>query len=508
MATVLIVEDEYLVRVGLRTCMDWESQGFTLLDDAVDGLDAYQKIHQLKPDIMLLDLKMPRMSGFDLMQKLEDEGIFINIIILSCCDDFDSVRTALRHKVVDYVNKLTMNPTELLRVLNKIKILPSSHGVAEKTDGETHCPDASILLDKVINHNESLAQDERKLFPGGFLACVILTSQKPGHIVASSIKLNMCRQILKSCGVESIICLTETDNICIVLPKNADKDTIAAALKLHLEPTLDALCSIGFSDEYGDWSELKSRYLHASQIADELFWDRPGHVAVYTRMQAMDAKHKAFYQENKKSISCNICAKNASGVLKEIDDFFYYFSHANNIPKDEFLQYTIAILKLFQPNSGALESQYYHCQKTIINAQSVSVVHHELLNFANITFTASSENSDGYSPIVAKAIEFIIQNPSRFVQLTEAARYVNVSTPYLSQLFKKETGVNFVTYVHRYKVNLSKQMLNDHIRINEICDKIGFDNANYFTRIFKRFTGVSPKEYRNDPTDPEQGSIK
>ncbi len=119
MIRVLIVEDEYLVRVGLHTCIDWEAQGFALLSDATDGMDALAKIGALKPDIVLLDLRMPRMSGLELLEKLQRQNISVSVIVLSCCDDFESVRTALRYGVIDYVNKLTMTPDELLTVLKR-----------------------------------------------------------------------------------------------------------------------------------------------------------------------------------------------------------------------------------------------------------------------------------------------------------------------------------------------------------------------------------------------------
>lgn len=500
MATVLIVEDEYLVRVGLRTCIDWESHGFTLLDDAVDGLAAYEQIHKYKPDIMLLDLKMPRMSGFELMQKLEDEGIFINTVILSCCDDFESVRTALRHRVVDYINKLTLNPDELLEVLNKIQILPSASALPETAD-KASSPDPAAALGRLINQNgplnDTLGEDEKKLFSGGYLACLILTPLKPDHTVSTSIKLNMTRQILKNCGVESIICPGGKDSICIALPGTADRNTIANTLKVYLEPTLDVKCSIGFSSKYNDYSQIRDCFGFAGQIADELFWERPGSIAVYTRTLSMNDAHKAFYESCKKAVYCNICANNKAGVLNGLSSFLEYFSQAANIPRDEFIKYASSILELFQTNSEALDNQYYKCQKAIINAGQISIVKQKLLEFADIFFNSCADACKCYSPLVAEAIKYIIDNPSRFVQLTEVSERINVSKPYLSQLFKKETGVNFVTYVHRYKINLAKEMLNNNTRVGEICDKIGFENSNYFTKIFKRFTGLSPTEYRD-----------
>ena len=83
MAIVLIAEDEYLVRVGLRTCLDWERHGFILLDDAVNGEDAYQKILRHRPDILLLDIKMPRMDGYEATAEIRKQSADVPIIAVT-----------------------------------------------------------------------------------------------------------------------------------------------------------------------------------------------------------------------------------------------------------------------------------------------------------------------------------------------------------------------------------------------------------------------------------------
>ena len=144
MTRVMIVEDEYLVRVGLRTCMDWAAHGLELLDDAADGEEAYCQIVKNKPDVLLLDLMIPKMDGFALMDRLAADGIHLNIIILSCCDDFESVRAALQRGVLDYINKLTMSPTELLQVFEKALAMPRSQYPEGLADSRP-APDGSAL---------------------------------------------------------------------------------------------------------------------------------------------------------------------------------------------------------------------------------------------------------------------------------------------------------------------------------------------------------------------------
>lgn len=74
-----------------------------------------------------------------------------------------------------------------------------------------------------------------------------------------------------------------------------------------------------------------------------------------------------------------------------------------------------------------------------------------------------------------------------------------MSESYLSQLFKRETGENYNSFVHRYKVNQAKEMLQSNMLIYEVCDKIGYENANYFAKLFRRYTGCTPTSTKRGP---------
>ena len=119
MAIVLIAEDEYLVRVGLRTCLDWERHGFILLDDAVNGEDAYQKILRHRPDILLLDIKMPRMDGFALTKAIRESGSMLPILMLTAKDMPQDKHTGFIVGTDDYMTK----PPDRQELVLRIKAL-------------------------------------------------------------------------------------------------------------------------------------------------------------------------------------------------------------------------------------------------------------------------------------------------------------------------------------------------------------------------------------------------
>lgn len=121
MIKILITDDEPLVRAGIKSVIPWNKYGFEVIGEAWNGEDAYQKILELKPDILITDIKMPKMDGIALLKRLKIEHIPIQSLVLSCFDEFELVREAMKYGAHDYILKLSIDPEKLLEVLNEIK---------------------------------------------------------------------------------------------------------------------------------------------------------------------------------------------------------------------------------------------------------------------------------------------------------------------------------------------------------------------------------------------------
>ena len=121
MIKVLIADDEPLVRAGIKTVLPWNMYGFDVIAEAADGKEAYEKILKLKPDILITDIKMPGMDGITLLKRLKQEKISIQSLVLSCFDEFELVREAMKYGAHDYIRKLSIDPAKLLEVLKEMK---------------------------------------------------------------------------------------------------------------------------------------------------------------------------------------------------------------------------------------------------------------------------------------------------------------------------------------------------------------------------------------------------
>lgn len=495
MATVLIAEDEYLVRVGLRTCIDWEKHGFTLLEDATNGVDAYERICKYNPDILLLDIKMPRMDGFELLEQLTKEGIQPCTIILSCCNDFDSLRTALQYGVVDYLDKLTLNASELLRVLSAIpKRQPSPPSVAPPSEHGTAIQPQTVL-DRLVDDLPCTPQEFCTLFPKGYVAHIIFTPKKHAQPPTSILLQNMITQQLIGCGVSCISCIEQNGAIVLLLPEEKHIEQLMQRICQRLNSVLDVSCAVGLSGRYQSPNEIPHQLQLARQIRYALYWNKADLFAVFHTSSALNQEQAVQFRILRDQVHNSLLALSREDTLEYIEAFIQTFSQTNTLNPDDYIHLCLSMLKLFSLEE--LEDSYFASQQAIMKSQTAAQANQALQSFVYQRLdTSALFRNKQYSPTVKTVIQYVISNPQRFIQLSEAAQHANISESYLSQLFKKETGENYISFVHHYKVNLAKEMLEDSKLIYEICDQIGFENANYFSKIFRRYTGHTPSNYK------------
>ncbi len=151
MYSVLIIEDEILSRIGLRQLIPWEKYGFALLPDAADGEEALNRIREHRPDIILLDLNIPKIDGLRILRHLKDENTDCRVIVISCNEEFDMVKEAMKLGAYDYLRKLNLSSEELLGILKKCRQeLRTGNDRDEKLSSFTF---HEIRYDEILNPN-------------------------------------------------------------------------------------------------------------------------------------------------------------------------------------------------------------------------------------------------------------------------------------------------------------------------------------------------------------------
>ena len=181
------------------------------------------------------------------------------------------------------------------------------------------------------------------------------------------------------------------------------------------------------------------------------------------------------------------------GEIKQVQ--YLYPDSIRRIALHIFDIYTYTARKF---NCGEEASDEYELsQKIIVSAISIQHLEEWFKNYSKEYLTRLNNNLDKrYSQVIKDSILYIRNNVHRDLSLAEVAGKIGVGQTYLSSLFKKETGKNFVFYVTELKINLAKEMLCGDMLIYEIADKLGFENGNYFSKVFKKYSGVTAEQYR------------
>lgn len=165
--TVVIAEDELLVRIGIKSSVDWEKNGFKLLGEAADGNEAIQMVRKFLPHILLLDIKMPGMSGLDILKIIQLEKIPTKVIIISGLDDFMSVKSAMQSGAYDYIHKPRMGYEDLLKII--LQIQQDCRKEERKSLLQEEVSPEVLFLQKIAgdekpNEQEIFSSETKKLF--------------------------------------------------------------------------------------------------------------------------------------------------------------------------------------------------------------------------------------------------------------------------------------------------------------------------------------------------------
>ena len=171
MKKVLIVEDEILARVGLHQLINWEEEGFFLLEDAKDGREAVESIKNENPDIILLDLNIPEINGLQILKYINEQEMRPLTVVISCNEEFDMVKEAMKQGAYDYLRKLNLSSDELLTVMRKCA------GELDRNENQGNGEEKADVCKKEIHYEEMIGQEEKITFGElkqfGFLICVI-----------------------------------------------------------------------------------------------------------------------------------------------------------------------------------------------------------------------------------------------------------------------------------------------------------------------------------------------
>lgn len=522
---ILIVDDEALVRIGMRTIIPWEKHGHTVIGEATNGIEALRLARTNRPDIILVDIVMPEMNGLDFIKEIQSDLPFTKFIILSCRDDLDYYRQAIKLGVSEYVQKASISPEEILAIVERVSIDIRKNRVYDSNDN----------AEKVfINKNFVMMEFFSLVFKGqikdssligqkfgsfGFnasgtgLYVAILTIDTPeASIVSYSSSqdysvIQICQEVINDMG-EGFIFKSFNDEIIAVIfcPPDVNGEEYIKNLYHRINETIGQIFFVkltaGVSGIQYDFSKLQESYCQAGCMLNEKFLRGIGKLYLYKRAEKKEELLSVIKKEKEELLKLRSpfeIEKFATGVKKLAG----LLSEAESMTPGEtrciymdILYHFISLLRTEEINIDEFTGSSFNPVEYIDRSNTIW----ELCGRLELLFDEFREYTRKKYPnrqkkIIAHIRQYVEQHINERISLDDISDDIHLSTSYISRFYKKETGENLQDYIIRLKVEKSKQLLYSNKSINEIIENVGFSSESHFFKVFKASTGLTPGQY-------------
>ncbi len=487
MYRILIVDDEKFIRRSICNRMQWEQFGIEVAGEAANGQEALELIGQLRPQIVLVDIRMPVMDGIAFISEAKRRYPQIYYIIMSAYNDFEYAKKAIQLGVEDYILK-PVKISELEAVLGRIvhelnqKRL-TSHLLRAEAGGQEQPSFLGEQIEVLAFYvdcgeetgrrmeeamQEALGKTDDKVilyhlenYSMGD-CCIFLIN---GNHLKEEIGRNLVEAVWDCLGdIEGVAALSE------IMEKDRLRQAVTSGIRLLTRklfyPERKILTVRQRADEVKDKKHRqqlreKMNYLHRQNVAESMTQMENGLLHV---VELLVNRENSIWTIEKFIVEILILLKKVSEGAVDDEDYFILFHGVQG--RDYLLRYqTEKELKC------RLEEVIRNC------------------------FGMISQHED--EDAVTSIRQYIRENYQSDLNAAQIARKFYLNASYLSTLFKEKTGMNMGAYIEGVRMEKAKEFLKDtEWPVTDIATRCGYSDSNYFTKVFKKYTGATPRQFR------------
>lgn len=532
---LLIVEDEPRLRTNLAHDIPWEDHGIEVAGLAASGEEALQMFDRKKPDIMLLDIQMTGMNGLDLARRISAKDRLVKLIVLSGHDNFEYAREAMELGITKYLLKPAGDKEILEAVLQAAEELREQldrlhHESLLREKWNEHLPylRESFLANWLQGKNSPQEIETRSrdlmldIARGKKYAVAIVDMDPPFGEEAESLDTDnsQLQMSLKYICQENVDKGTEWVTIdsygSTVIVFTADETCGREAFVHHVNASVGKLLGIvgeclkssasagisGISDKPADLHKLYEQAREA--LRKRIVY---GNAIAVTYQDRFEPKPiVTFYPDLERELEIAIDTGNSAKCAEALGELWRLIMETSDSvdEADEGLLYfTSLFVRLIHQRgcsvrevAGADLPYLQNLRLFSTKDQVYDCLNRILRNF--IEHLEQKRGAAGHRMVLA-VLEMIENGMQEELSLHTVSERLFINPSYLSRLFKKETGKSFSTYVLERKMNQAKEALLRGAKVYEAAGSVGYRDVSYFTKVFRKFWGVTPKEMAKQP---------
>lgn len=544
MYKLIIVEDESAIRQGLIEQIHWEEYGFEIVGSAANGRTALDMIPQLNPDAMLIDIMMPIMTGLELLAEVNREYPHIKTVVLSGYSEFAYVQKGLEYGITSYLLKPTKDE-EIRRVfLGLRETLDCIHINNQKTERIAQKARAGepLLLDHLLRRlitldvtpdewHEAL---ETGLLPDdadtyGIAVFQANLAEEADRYLLNSLYSSMALTrwirenasnpagkpamypLINDNGTMTIFIITKQEH---QTKQRVLLDRLARWIEVSIlhQCSVQIIVTVGLGEFFSNPDGLSQSCYEAKKALEGSFFSGLGHVLQWQNGQdALKESEQLMQIVNSYDLSEKIANHVLSGqvesALAAIDEYGSLIAKARQIDLEVLLLKVMEILLLLSHKLAGLgldispvySRSMHQAIRRIIYEKTLD---HLLVKLKNICLQVvkiifGDHRNNTLSPIIEKARQVINEHYDQKLTLEDMCKLTFLSSSHFSALFKQYTGLSFINYLTRIRIEKARELLlQPHYKIYEIAALVGYDDFRHFSKTFRKLEGINPRQFR------------
>lgn len=511
MYSILVVDDEAMIREGIKCLFDYEALGFSICAEASDGTEALRKIQELWPDVVLMDIRMPGLSGLEVVKQARQGGYQGKVVIVSSYSDFKYAQEAIRQGVQYYITK-PIDEEELENILWELKDIFDREAAAKSASAHyRRKARSSILRDLLLGEadlSHAYSADMRLL--AGIYQVVIYDRYGQSSPDAPVDFPSLLRLPNEDSSAYDHILLQDNDVLLLKGETAAQRfEDLLQRFQHERNPQTKAQLD-SFFVTYGrpvhSLAEVPQSYHEAYQLKNRRFFcDQEQHTLGYMDLPSFQNTAPVLSRELLNEYSAKLLnyvqtfnRNMMAETLKELHDLLYNSSDSIESIKlfltDLHLQIKEKMNRLYPKNTIP-----FYSNSELIRTIDQSGFLYEIIRFLAQRFEVimSANGTSSRDSILDDILHYIDHNYASNITLENIAPLFGYNHSYLGKIFTKRMGQSFNSYVDHVRIDRAKELLvNDDAKVFSIAEQVGYKNVDYFHIKFKKYVGQSPAEYR------------
>ncbi len=474
MYSVLLIDDETWVLEDLKTLINWEENGFHIIGEANDAETAKNKIDSLKPDVVISDIRMPGLSGIQLLELYGQQDIPFKTVFVTAYGKFEYAKKALELGADGYLLK-PVETNELITTLHKIKKrLDNESKTDVNADLWTKTGAIYVLLD-------GYAAEEEKA-----RACArldILQNDDPFVVLIADAGVSFLSD-LKSDEYFEVKAVPMSDHRSVLVIQSKTKIFNLITYK-NLFRLLNNFCIknnvfVGLSRVFNSKNKVRNAFMQAEQALNASFVNQK-------QFNAFSGK-----KANMTGIN-NLLLKYKNDSLKtELLDSLLPVIREQTPDTDALKEVFIQLYAQLEPDGAYADADM---KEIMLRFKSVDAYFDYLKECIGSRGKKSGKTSS--RNVVKEITEYIQNNYNQKIMINDLAQQFFLNPSYLSNLFKVETGKSFTAFLVECRLNKAAEMLEkSDLTLYEISARVGYEDYFHFSKLFKKHMNISPAHYR------------